>query len=276
MQSSLEKLRKFFRLEAENKYANTAVIGGLSKILDFWEAEARNEGVPEELIQLVATRLRDYDRLTPVSRADTLKGVWKRVQGHTGETDTASPAQAGKPPKPEPASSGAIQAAEATLPAAEAPPQASPPADVGTALVAPQRPAPAARPPRVEQRRDSAPRRSPAPRASTYPGAQTSQTPVALNASLTVLQGVGPKNATLLEKLGLQTLGDMLYYFPRRYDDYSQLKPIRNLFYGEVVTVVGTVDSIVSRPIRGGKMQIIEAVISDGTGALRITWFNQP
>jgi len=41
MQSSLEKLRKFFRLEAENKYANTAVIGGLAKILDFWEAEAR-------------------------------------------------------------------------------------------------------------------------------------------------------------------------------------------------------------------------------------------
>ena len=65
MQSSLEKLRKFFRLEAENKYANTAVIGGLAKILDFWEAEARNEGLSEDLVQLVAMRLHDYQRLTP-------------------------------------------------------------------------------------------------------------------------------------------------------------------------------------------------------------------
>ncbi len=91
MQSSIEKLRKFFRLEAENKYANTAVIGGLAKILDFWEFDARNEGVPEELIQLVGSRLRDYARLTPVSRGDTLKGVWKRIQGQIGETDIPSP-----------------------------------------------------------------------------------------------------------------------------------------------------------------------------------------
>ena len=42
MQSSLEKLRKFFRLEAENKYANTAVIGGLAKILDFWKDSLPN------------------------------------------------------------------------------------------------------------------------------------------------------------------------------------------------------------------------------------------
>jgi ATP-dependent DNA helicase RecG len=99
---------------------------------------------------------------------------------------------------------------------------------------------------------------------------------VALNARLTVLQGVGPKNAASLEKLGMFTLGDMLYYFPRRYDDYSQLKPIRSLVYGEVVTVIGQIQSVVSRPLRGGKMQIIEAVIGDGTGALRISWFNQP
>ncbi len=287
MQSSLEKLRKFFRLEAENKYANTAVIGGLAKILDFWEAEARNEGVPEELVQLVAMRLRDYDRLTPTSRADTLKGVWKRIQGQTGETDMPSPVYTEDSTKPEQVSS-APNLTEAALAAAvpsEETPQAAIP--VSNPASAPSRPPPSSPKPSSQQRPAQAPRpaprreapvvrRPPPPRASTYPGAQTSQTPVALNASLTVLQGVGPKNAATLEKLGLQTLGDMLYYFPRRYDDYSQLKPIRDLFYGETVTVVGTVDSIVSRPIRGGKMQIVEVVISDGTGALRISWFNQP
>ena len=261
MQSSLEKLRKFFRLEAENKYANTAVIGGLAKILDFWEAEARNEGLPEDLIQLVAMRLRDYQRLTPTSRADTLKGVWKRIQGQISETNIPSPVFADETPAPRQES-----APEAPAPVVEKAPAPRPqPQPQPQAQTQPERPAQ----PHTE--------RKPAPaRSSSYPGAQTSQTPVALNASLTVLQGVGPKNATSLEKLGLYTLGDMLYYFPRRYDDYSQLKPIHALTFGEVVTVIGQIQSVVNRPIRGGKMQIVEVIISDGTGAIRITWFNQP
>jgi len=80
----------------------------------------------------------------------------------------------------------------------------------------------------------------------------------------------------MLTRLGLNTLGDMLYYFPRRYDDYSQLKPIRDIFYGQQVTVIGEVTHVTSRPLRGGKMTIIEVVINDGTAGLRLTWFNQP
>jgi ATP-dependent DNA helicase RecG len=113
-------------------------------------------------------------------------------------------------------------------------------------------------------------------RPASYPGAQTSQTPAALNADLTVLGGVGPKNASSLQKLGIHTLGDLLYHFPRRYDDYSQLQPIRNLTYGQVVTVIGQIQTVSNRQARGGKMQIMEVVISDGSGALRLTWFNQP
>src|SRR5947207_15712533 len=79
MQPSLEKLRKFFRLEHENGYANTAIIGGLAKMLDFWEGEARADGIKEEVIQAVAQRLRSYDGLSSQSRADALKGLWKRI-----------------------------------------------------------------------------------------------------------------------------------------------------------------------------------------------------
>ena len=57
MQPSLEKLRKFFRLEHENKYQNTAIIGGLAKMLDYWEGEARADGITEEVIQAVVSRL---------------------------------------------------------------------------------------------------------------------------------------------------------------------------------------------------------------------------
>jgi ATP-dependent DNA helicase RecG len=110
----------------------------------------------------------------------------------------------------------------------------------------------------------------------TVAGAKTSATPAALDARLTVLQGVGPRSAESLARLGLTTLGDMLYYFPRRYDDYSQLKPIKELFYGEQITVIGTIQSVHSRPIRGGKASIVEVIISDGTGGLRLSYFNQP
>src|SRR4030095_16450594 len=79
MQPSLEKLRKFFRLEHENGYANTAIIGGLAEMLGYWEGEARVDGLQEEVIQAVVQRLRSYDGLSPQSRADALKGLWKRI-----------------------------------------------------------------------------------------------------------------------------------------------------------------------------------------------------
>jgi ATP-dependent DNA helicase RecG len=76
--------------------------------------------------------------------------------------------------------------------------------------------------------------------------------------------------------LGIYTLRDLLFYFPRRYDDYSKLKPINRLGYREQVTVIGTVKNISTQPIRGGKLQRTEAIITDGSGSLRVNWFNQP
>ncbi|MBI5953377.1 MAG: ATP-dependent DNA helicase RecG [Chloroflexi bacterium] len=248
MQPSLEKLRKFFRLEHENKYANTAIIGGLAKMLDFWEGEARADGVAEEVIQAVVARLRSYEKLSPEGRAESLKGLWKRIGETYPEAGQKPKVQQNQPPRP---------------PRAEQEPAQS----VDSPSAIPQQEKPAYQP---------KPRPAPMPRSEAVPGAKTSQTPAALNAELTVLQGVGPRHAETLEQLGMKTLGDMLYYFPRRYEDYSQLKPIKSLFYGDVVTVLGTIQSVHSRPIRGGKQTIIEVVISDTTGSLRLSYFNQP
>src|SRR5512134_1558225 len=98
MQPSLEKLRKFFRLEHENGYSNSAIIGGLAKMLDYWEGDARADGVQEEVIQAVVQRLRSYDGLSPQSRADALKGLWKRIG------DTYPEAQQKPRPTPPPQS----------------------------------------------------------------------------------------------------------------------------------------------------------------------------
>jgi ATP-dependent DNA helicase RecG len=253
MQTSLEKLRKFFRLEHENGYANTAIIGGLAEMLGYWEGEARVDGIKEEVIQAVVQRLRSYDGLSPQSRADALKGLWKRIgEAYPEAQQKPRPPSGGHPPQPQPS----IE----TPPEPEQPhrPEPSSPAVGGTEAPG-------------TQSEGSRPRQPVPPRSDSVAGARTSATPAALDAKLTVLQGVGPRNAETFAKLGMYTLGDMLYYFPRRYDDYSQLKPIRDLFYGEQVTVIGTIQSVHTRPIRSGKMTKVETVISDGTGALIVS-----
>lgn len=99
--------------------------------------------------------------------------------------------------------------------------------------------------------------------------------PNGLDANLKVLPGIGPKNAQNLEKLGLHKLEDLLYFFPRRYDDFSKMKPINQMRFGETLSVAGTVQKSQLREIKGNRT-LFEAVISDGTGSLRVSWFNQP
>jgi ATP-dependent DNA helicase RecG len=86
---------------------------------------------------------------------------------------------------------------------------------------------------------------------------------------------VGPRQAERLARLGLRTIRDMLYFFPRRHDDYSQLKPINRIEYGEEVTIIAQVWEAGARRTRGGGT-IFKATLSDGSGFIEATWFNQP
>ena len=238
MRPSLQKLKKFIQLEAQQNYANRAVIGGFERMVEPWLAEAQADNLPPDLIQSVIGRLHDYSGLSQKSRYDTLSGLWKRLQRESDKP---------LPPLPPP-----VEPHPKTLQANGKSQPVTQPVETSDMHPTTQ---PAIHKPAVER-----------------PAGQ----PAALGAATTVLPGVGPKHAQTLARLGLHTLGDMLYNFPRRYDDYTQLKPIQRLRYGEEVTVIGTVDSINTRPIRGGRYQITEAIITDGTGYLRVTWFNQP
>lgn len=114
------------------------------------------------------------------------------------------------------------------------------------------------------------------PKHTTSHPAPISYQPKAVYASLTVIQGIGDKMVQKLEKLGLFTIHDLLHYFPRRYNDYSHLTPIRDLQPGDEVTISGAIQSIQKRKSKNNRLQIIEAIIGDGTGNLWVTWFNQP
>ncbi|MCX6025382.1 MAG: DEAD/DEAH box helicase, partial [Chloroflexi bacterium] len=246
MNPALERLSKIIRLEAERGYDNRAVMGGLERILESWTQEAQAGGLPARAIQLVESRLRDYDRLSPASREEMLRGLWHSLSG----TQAGEPADQLAPTPAAPSSPTVAVSAPAPV-AAAAPPPAS-------ASGAPASPSPS------EHAQPPPPAEPPARDLS------------ALKSPLTVIKGVGPQTAQTMERLGLFNLGDLLWFFPRRFVDYSSLKPINRLWYGEVVTVIGALDSVETRRTRGGQRVIVEAVVSDGSGALRVTWFNQP
>ncbi|MEA3344736.1 MAG: ATP-dependent DNA helicase RecG [Chloroflexota bacterium] len=96
-----------------------------------------------------------------------------------------------------------------------------------------------------------------------------------LDSPVTEVKGIGPKRAEQLSRLDVETIRDLLYLFPHRYNDFQQMKPIYKLRYGEVVTIAGTIQKTKSRRGRGGQ-DIVTTVISDGTGTIQATWFNQP
>lgn len=104
----------------------------------------------------------------------------------------------------------------------------------------------------------------------------TKQDP-ALFAEVQTLWGIGEKNKKIFNKLGIYRVYDLLRYFPRRYQDFSHLRPINEIMYGEEITVIGSISQKLStRRSKRSNLQITETAISDNTGYLRLTWFNQP
>jgi ATP-dependent DNA helicase RecG len=98
---------------------------------------------------------------------------------------------------------------------------------------------------------------------------------VGLDSPITCLPSVGEVQARRLAKLDIQTIRDLLYLFPRRYDDYSRLSNIRQLEFGEEVTIIA---NVIKANVRqsGPNRSIVKCSLSDGTGTLEVTWFNQP
>ncbi|HEU4967069.1 MAG TPA: ATP-dependent DNA helicase RecG [Candidatus Saccharimonadales bacterium] len=95
-----------------------------------------------------------------------------------------------------------------------------------------------------------------------------------LEDSIQTLKGVGEAAARLYVRLGVRTLAQLIDYYPRTYDDYSVLSPMRDMKPGHV-TVCGFIKQVSGRYVRRG-MHITEAVASDDTGSVRLVWFNQP
>ena len=83
------------------------------------------------------------------------------------------------------------------------------------------------------------------------------------------------KQLSNLKSLGINTVYDLIYYFPRAYDDRTNIKKIGELKFNEYVVIKANVMSAVNLTVRSGK-KIVKAMVSDGTGIIEILWFGMP
>lgn len=97
---------------------------------------------------------------------------------------------------------------------------------------------------------------------------------MALDMPIQYVKGVGPKRASLFQRLGVETLEDLFYFVPKRYEDRSNLKPINSLESESYHTVLCQIVDLSEERIRKN-LTLLKARVRDNTGEATVIWFNQ-
>jgi ATP-dependent DNA helicase RecG len=306
LDNAIARLLKVLALEKKQGHRNKAVIGGLDKFVSRWEPGARAEVNNQPAMDEIVSLLLGYPAIEDTAmRARILDQVIRRAN----EIDAAVPDSAPAPefapaPAPPTQPEAALEPPSHATAAANAPEGAKPekPRERETPVPAPSKPfqagqadsraatpapvdvrpsgepviAPIGLPPaeRAPERIARPPREAPASsHEAPAPPPRPAAPPLGLDAPVTRLPAIGPAYAQKLAKLGVHTVRDLLYLLPNRYDDFSQLRTIDRLKWGEEVTVIGTVWDLKSRVI-GEDRRLVTAVVGDGTGEMQMSWFN--
>ena len=125
-----------------------------------------------------------------------------------------------------------------------------------------------------DYRRVIEPESAPKPKQPKTTSLENNNREITLDQELTYLPGVGPKSAEKLAKLGLYSVRDILFYYPRDHIDYARQVKIADLEVGETVTLVATVRrcNCFSSP-KNSKLTIFDLTIRDATGQIKLNRF---
>ena len=266
--SHIERARKVLYYEQRGNHQDKVVQGGLELFVVRWAEEVsalcKSAGLDIRPVHRFTEHLEGYRRQDPIQRAASLRAalaILNELDGDKPQTGASARQPSAKneslPPRPAEqkdngdAGTGEKQSVEQALAAARA-------ASVKSA----------SKPERRERESE--------PPIHLDAGMSVNHASLALlRADITAVPGVGASVAAKLRSLGIRTVNDLLFYFPRQHRDYSKLEKIANIPFNEITTTLGLIWEVETTRTSGGRARTI-ATISDETGKIRVTWFNQP
>src|SRR5712691_3142209 len=251
----IERARKVLQHEQRTNHQDKAIKpGGLELFVARWADEAsaacKNAGLDISPVHRFTEHLEGYRQQDPMQRAASLRAALSILN----ELENNEPAPI--PHVSQVESKGASQATTQPAIAKQAP--AAPPVKLEPKTAV-----------HAVQRESNNPIHLDAGMTSNHASLTL------LSADVTVVPGIGPSVAARLRSLGVRSVRDLLFYFPRQHRDYSKLTKIANIPFGEVTTTLGLIWEVETTRTSSGRARTI-ATISDETGKIRVSWFNQP
>jgi ATP-dependent DNA helicase RecG len=253
-------------LEVEEKTGcrNFAVIGGFDRYMVAWATRAAQlcDGDLRQHLQALAQLFADYAALDLSERrrrllsAKTLLAqIRRKVMGDGGREARGEGTRSDVPEGEQKEGQGMGEQGKGLL----APPSAFRPSPVADER---------------QQARPTRPAFKPTP-SPQPPTPASKPTPLALDDSVRFLKGVGPQRAKLLKRLGVETVKDLLHFYPRRYEDRRNVKRLAEIVSGE--KVVAQVQ-VVGKPFTEERKRLLitKVPVADATGRAFLVWFNQP
>ncbi len=303
----IEKARKILLHEQRLGHTDQTVRpGGLEAFVARWTEEVEKLRLAGELAeaagappveQAIGRLLQDYHALDPMQRAARVRAALARLNGQAPDAlaEGSVPGRASSPLSAPAAREAAPRAALASAPKQKPQPEARPMAAAPGDVMQEEAPwellpsrGPISSPVirsrdlvELSNRLDETAFAAPAEieTDTTHQELDTGQTAVEshflLRQSVTAVPGVGSSQAAKLHRLGIHTVQDLLLYFPREHHDYSKLEKIATIPLEQVVTIMGMIWEVQNVRSASGRVRTV-ARVSDETGQIRATWFNQP
>jgi len=259
----IERARKVLQYEQRGNHQDRVVKGGLELFVVRWADEVsavcKKAGLDLKPIYHFTEHLEGYRRQDPMQRAASLRmaiSILNELENNGEGSNTGSPSRAGNPGK-------------------VSPPLGRPPAPTRLANAAAPLPYGSGK-----TKGEGSPLQKPVSPEREHIRLEAGMSSghaslTLLSAEITAVPGVGPSVAAKLRSLGIRTIRDLLFYFPRQHRDYSKLEKIAAIPFGEVATTLGLIWEVETVRTSKGLARTI-ATISDETGKLRVSWFNQP
>ena len=246
MAVNIGSLRTILELEVKKGYPDTTVFGGLDKFLDLWSSQLAgsiSETTYKELFLKMCPPHPGYSDMSLTERCE-----W--VDKMLALLDRLMPGASSRKPSEE-----KLIRTRKAIPSSGKKSEGSDHSNQGTSKTDIEVP-------------------QVAPKASGYSIKKRPINSAALDSPVTVVKGINETLSKRFEKLGIKTVRDLLYFFPKRHLDYSQRAYINNLQIGQENTIIATVWE--ARETLLGSRRSTEATVGDETGNVRVVWFNQP